>query len=99
MSSSSWHVDSACCNHMTLHLSLFSQLELAPHPLNICTANDFTMFVNNIGSISTSKLSVLGFFNVTKLSYNLFSVGQLNELGYHITFDYSGCTMQDPRMG
>ena len=97
MSHFSWLMDSACCNHMTPHLSLFSQLELAPHPLNICTANDFTMFVNNIGSISTSKLSVPGFFNVTKLSYNLFFVGQLTELGYRITFDYSRCTVQDPR--
>ena len=56
------------------------------------------MFGHNIGSISTSNLSVLGVFNVPKLSYNLFSVGQLTELGYHITFDYSGCIMQDPRM-
>ena len=57
------------------------------------------MFGNNIGSILTSKLSVPGFFNVTKLSYNLFSVGQLTELDYCITFDYSRCTMQDLRMG
>ena len=57
------------------------------------------MFGNNIGSILTSKLSVPGFFNVTKLSYNLFSVGQLTELGYFITFDYSRCTVHDLRMG
>ena len=57
------------------------------------------MFGNNIGSILTSKLSVPGFFNVTKLSYNLFSVGQLTELSYYITFDYSRCTVQDLRMG
>ena len=31
------------------------------------------------------------------LSYNLFSVGQLVELGYRIIFDYSGCIVQDPR--
>ena len=99
MSPSSWLMDSACCNHMTSHSSLFSQLEPAPHPFNICTANGSTMFGNNIGSILTSKLSVLGFFNVTKLSYNLFSVGQLTKLGYHIAFDYSGCTVQDPRTG
>ena len=57
------------------------------------------MFGNNIGSILTSKLSVPEFFNVTKLSYNLFSVGQLTELGYCITFDYSRYTVQDLRMG
>ena len=56
------------------------------------------MFGNNIGSILTSKLSVPRFFNVTKFSYNLFSVGQLIELGYCITFYYSRCTVQDLRM-
>ena len=51
------------------------------------------MFGHNIGSISTSNLSVPRVFNVPNLSYNLFSVGQLAELGYHITFDYSRCIM------
>ena len=55
------------------------------------------MFGHNIGSISTSNLSVLGVFNVPKLSYNLFSVGQLTKLGYHITFDYSKCIVQELR--
>ena len=54
---------------------------------------------HNIGSVSTSNLSVPGVFNVPDLSYNLFSVGQLAELGYRITFDYSGCIVQDPRTG
>ena len=91
MSPSSWLMDSACCNHMTPHSSLFSELKSAPHPLNIRTANGSTMFGHNIGSISTSNLSVPGVFNVPDLSYNLFSVGQLAELGYRIIFDYSGC--------
>ena len=98
-SPSSWLMDSACYNHMTPHSSLFSQLEPTPHPFNICTANGSTMFGHNIRSISTSNLSVPGDFNVPNLSYNLFSVGQLAELGYHITFDYSRCIVQDPRMG
>ena len=97
MSHSFWFMDFACYNHMTPHSSFFSQLEPAPHLLNICIANGSTMFGNNIGSILTSKLSVLGFFNVTKLSYNLFFVGQLTELGYRITFDYSGYIVQEPR--
>ena len=57
------------------------------------------MFSHNIGSILTSNLSVPGVFNVPNLSYNLFSVGQLVELGYRIIFDYSGCIMQDSRTG
>ena len=92
-------MDSACCNHMTPHSSLFSELKLAPHPFNIRTANSSTMSSHNIGSVSTSNLSVLGVFNVPDLSYNLFSVGQLAELGYRNIFDYSGCIMQDPRTG
>ena len=90
-------MDSACCNHMTLHSSLFFNLKSAPHPLNIRTANGSTMSSHNIGL--TSNLSVPGVFNVPDLSYNLFSVGQLAELGYRIIFDYSGCIVQDPRMG
>ena len=99
MSPTSWLMDSACCNHMTPHSSSFSELQPAPHPLNIRTANGSTMSGHNIGSVSTSNLSVLGVFNVPDLSYNLFSMGQLVELGYRIILDYFGCIMQDPRTG
>ena len=99
MSSSSWLMDSACCNHMTSHSSSFSELKPVPHPLNIRTANGSTMSGHNIGSVLTSNLSVPRVFNVPDLSYNLFSVGHLVELGYCIIFDYSGCIVQDPRMG
>ena len=92
-------MDSACYNHMAPHSSLFSELKPAPHPLNIRTANGSTISGHNIGSVSTSNLSVPGVFNVPDLSYNLFSVGQLTELGYHIIFNYSRCIVQDPRMG
>ena len=56
------------------------------------------MSSHNIGSVSTPNLSVPGVFNVPDLSYNLFFVGQLAELGYRIIFDYSGCIVQYPRM-
>ena len=32
MSPTSWLMDSTCCNHMTPHSSLFSELQHAPHP-------------------------------------------------------------------
>ena len=99
MSPTSWLMDSACCNHMTPHSFLFSKLQPAPHPLNIRTANGSTMFGHNISFVSTSNLSVPGVFNVPNLSYNLFSVGKLAELGYRIIFDYFGCIVQDPRTG
>ena len=99
MSPSSWFLDFACCNHMTPHSSLFSQLEPTPHPLNIRTANGFTMFGHNIRSILTSNLSIPEVFNIPNLSYNLFSMRQLAKLVYRITFDYYGCIVQDSRTG
>ena len=95
MSPTSWLMDFACCNHMTPHLSLFFELKPTPHPFNIRTANGSTIFGHNAGSVSTSNLSVPGVFNVPDLSYNLFSVGKLAELGYRITFDYSRCIVQN----
>ena len=97
MSPSFWIMDFACCNHMTLYSSLFSELKPAPHPFNIRTANGFTMSNHNIGSVSTSNLSIPGVFNIPNISYNLFSVEQLAESGYRIIFNYSGCIVQDPR--
>ena len=91
MSPTSWLMNSACCNHMTPHSSLFSELKPAPYPLNIRTANGSTMSGHNIGSVSTSNLLIPRVFNVPNLSYNLFSIGQLAELGYLIIFDYSRC--------
>ena len=84
---------------MTPYSSLFSELKPAPHSLNIRTENGSTMFDHNIGSVSTSNLSVPRVFNVLDLSYNLSFVGQLVELVYRIIFDYSGCIVQDPRTG
>ena len=92
-------MDSTCYNHMTPHSSLFSEFKPAPHPFNIHTVNGSTMSGHNIGSVSISNLLVLEVFNVPDLSYNLFSMEQLAELGYRIIFDYSGCIVQDPRTG
>ena len=75
MCPSSWLMDSACCNHMIPHSSLFSELKLAPHPLNIRTGNGSTMSGHTISSVSTSNILVPRVFNVLDLSYNLFSVG------------------------
>ena len=88
--SQTWLFDSACCNHMTPHSSLFSKLDPAPHPLNIHIADGSTMHGNSLGFISTSNLSVPGVFHVPDLSYNLCSVGQLVELGYCLIFYYFG---------
>ena len=97
--SQTWLFDSACCNHMTPHFSLFSKLDLAPYPLNIHIADGSTMHGNSLGFVSTSNLSIPGVFHVPDISYNLYSVGQLAELSYRLIFYYSGCIVQDPRTG
>ena len=97
--SHTWLFDSACCNHMTPHSSLFSKPNPAPHPFNIHIANGSTMHGNNLGFVSTFNLLVPGVFHVPDLSYNLCSMGQLAKLGYRLIFYYSGCIVQDPRMG
>ena len=84
---------------MTPHSSLFSQLNPARHPLNIHIADGSTMNENSLGFVSTSNLSIPGVFHVPDLSYNLCSVEQLAELGYHLIFYYSGCIVQDQRTG
>ena len=93
-------VSNASYSYSSSLLALFGMSpssSLSPHPLNIRTANGSIMSSHNIGSVSTSNLSVPGFFNVPNLSYSLFSVGQLAELGYRIIFDYSWCIVPDPR--
>ena len=97
--SQTWLFYSTYCNHMILHISLFSKLDLTPHPLNIHIADGSTMHGNSLGFVSTSNLSVLGVLYVPDLSYNLCSVGQLAETGYRFIFYYSRCIVQDPRTG
>ena len=89
--SQTWLFDSAYCNHMTPHSSLFSKLDPTSHPLNIHIADGFTMHENSLGFVSTSNLSVPGVFHVPNLSYDLCFVGQLAELSYRLIFYYSGC--------
>nr|CAN67490.1 hypothetical protein VITISV_035976 [Vitis vinifera] len=61
--SQTWLFDSACCNHMTPHSSLFSNLDPAPYPLNIHIVDGSTMHGNSLGFVSTSNLSVPGVFH------------------------------------
>ena len=47
--SQTWLFDSACCNHMTPHSSLFFKLDPALYPLNIHIADGSTMHGNSLG--------------------------------------------------
>ena len=52
-----WLLDSACCNHMTLHASHFSQkTPLTPSPI-IYTADSSHMSVSHIGTASSPDLT------------------------------------------
>ena len=84
---------------MTPHSSLFSKLDLAPHPLNIHIADGSTMHGNSLDFVSTSNLSIPGIFHVPDLSYNFCIVGQLVELCYRLIFYHSRCIVQDLRTG
>ena len=88
--SQTWLFDSACCNHMTPHSSLFSKHDPTTHPLNIQIADGSTMHGNSLGFVLTSNLYVPKVFHVPVLSYNLCFVEQLAELGYRLIFNYSG---------
>ena len=57
------------------------------------------MHRNSLGFVSPFNLFVPRIFHIPDLFYNLCSVGQLAELGYRLIFYFSGCIVQDPRMG
>ena len=57
--SQTWLFDSAYCNHMTHHSSLFSKLDPASHPFNIHIPDGSTMYGNSLDFVSTSNLFVL----------------------------------------
>ena len=67
--------------------------------LNIHKVYGSTMHENSLSFVSTSNLSVPGVFHVPDLSYDLCSMVQLTELGYRLIFYFSGCIVQDPRIG
>uniref|UniRef100_A0A2N9EQR3 Retrovirus-related Pol polyprotein from transposon TNT 1-94-like beta-barrel domain-containing protein n=1 Tax=Fagus sylvatica TaxID=28930 RepID=A0A2N9EQR3_FAGSY len=80
---SSWLLDSACCNHMTPYPSFFSHTSSARHAPTIHTANDSTMLVRSIGTISTSKLSISDVFHDPRTGQELGTghrIGRLFEI-------------------
>jgi hypothetical protein len=97
--SSSWLFDSACCNHMTPYASLFTTSTPPSHTSLIHTADGSSLTVQTIGTVHTPSLSVFDVFHMSKLSFNLLSVGQLCELGYRLVFYSSSVYVQDPRTG
>uniref|UniRef100_A0A2N9FPD5 Retrovirus-related Pol polyprotein from transposon TNT 1-94-like beta-barrel domain-containing protein n=1 Tax=Fagus sylvatica TaxID=28930 RepID=A0A2N9FPD5_FAGSY len=95
----SWLLNSACCNHMIPYASHFSQKMPLAHSPIIYTADSSHMSVSHIGTISSPDLTIPDIYLVPKLSLNLFSVGQLCELGLDLHFSNRGVDVQDPLTG
>ena len=96
--SPTWLLDSACCNHMT------SSSDVVPSHTStslstIYTANGSPMHVSHLGNVSTPALSVFNVYHIPKLTHNLFSVGQLTELGFSLTFSSTGVVVQNSQTG
>jgi len=84
---------------MTPYASLFTTSTPPSHTSLIHTADGSSLTVQTIGTVHTPSLSVFDVFHMSKLSFNLLSVGQLCELGYRLVFYSSSVYVQDPRTG
>lgn len=98
-STSSWFLDSTCCNHMTSDSIAFSSISSSSHIPSIHTANGSHMRVSHVGQVSTSHMSLSNTYYIPALTLNLISVGQLCELGLNVIFSSTGCQVQDPQTG
>ena len=67
--------------------------------LTIYTANGSPMHVSHLGNVSTPALFVSNVYQIPQLTHNLLSVGQLTELGFSITFSFTGVVVQDSQTG
>ena len=89
-----WLLNSACYNRMT------SSPDVVPYHTStslptIYTTNGSPMHVSHLGNVSTPALSVSNVYQIPKLTHNLFSIGQLTELGFYLTFSSIGVVVQD----
>ena len=96
--SPTWLLDSASCNHMTSSPDVVSSHTSTSLP-TIYTANGSPMHVSHLGNVPTPALSVSNVYQIRQLTHNLLSVGQLTELGFSLTFSFTGVVMQDSQMG
>ena len=92
--SPTWPLDSACCNHITSSPDVVSSHTYTSLP-TIYTANGTHMHVSRLGNVSTPALSISNVYQIHQLTHNLLSVGQLTELGFSLTFSFTGVVVQD----
>ena len=65
----------------------------------IYTANGSPMHVSHLGNVSIPALFTSNVYQISQLTHNLLSVGQLTELGFSLTFSSTGVVMQDSQTG
>ena len=54
----------------------------------IYTINGSPMQVSHLGNVSTPPLSTSNVYQISQLTHNLLSVGQLTKLGFSLTFSF-----------
>ena len=87
--SPTWLLDSACCNHMNSSPDDVSSHTSTSLP-TIYTANGSPMHVSYLGNVSTPALFVSNVYQIPQLTQNLLSIRQLTELGFSVTFSFTG---------
>ena len=96
--SSTWLLDFACCNHMTSSTDVVSSHN-SPDLPTIYTTNGSPWHVSHLGNVSKPTLTISNVYQISQLTHNLLSVGQLTELGFSLIFSFTGVIVQDSHMG
>ena len=97
-SNETWLVDSACSNHITSNLELFTMLEEVKG-MKVKIGNGDYMEVKGRGNIALETSSgtkmISNVLFVLEIDQNLLSVGQLLEKGFKLLFEDNMCLIKD----
>ncbi|KAJ9537573.1 hypothetical protein OSB04_030306 [Centaurea solstitialis] len=91
-----WIFDSGCFNHMSPYPTGFITKQPSQHP-TVRTADFTPKPVLFSGNFSTDTIQLPDVLHVLGLAIGLVSLTQLQEMGLLISFDFSGCVIQDPK--
>ncbi|KAJ9566608.1 hypothetical protein OSB04_002574 [Centaurea solstitialis] len=91
-----WIFDSGCFNHMSPYPAGFITKQPSQHP-TVCTTDLTPKPVLFSGNFSNDMIQLPNVLHVPGLVIGLVSLTQLQEMGLLISFDFSGCVIQDPK--
>ncbi|KAJ9541983.1 hypothetical protein OSB04_028489 [Centaurea solstitialis] len=91
-----WIFYSGCFNHMSPYPASFITKQPSQHP-TFRTADLTPKPVLFSGNFSTDTIQLPDVLHVPGLAIGLVSLAQLQEMGLLISFDFSGCVIQDPK--